>query len=226
MKINLRIVFIVLTTIVISCGKKAEEAWVTFETPQPVSKPDIKELPKSFVGKYSPLKRPLSLYDSNTIAYDSNILQIQRGLIVETKIFNTGQLLDSADHELYKHDTSFAITEFEGSASMAIKGDSIFYHMISKDTLYSSLRGDVLRKFEGNYFLNEQTSSGKWFVRKLSKFKDGLIIGTISATADIDKLKLISESDTVYNFKLTRKQFKEFVNANGFTDEDVFIKIQ
>jgi hypothetical protein len=215
-----------MTAMVISCGKKAEEAWVTFETPQPVNKSDIKELPKSFVGKYSPLKRPLSLYDSSTIAYDSNILQIQREIIVETKIFNTTQLLDSADRELYRRDTTFAITEYGGLASIVIKGDSAFYHTISKDTLFSSLRGDVLRKFKGYYFLNQKTPSGKWFVRKLSKFKDGLIVGTISSTADFDKLKLISKSDTVYNFKLTRKQFKEFVNANGFTDEDVFIKIQ
>lgn len=212
-----------------SCGKKAEEYLVTFETPQPIGKLDIREIPKRFVGKYSPLEQSLSVYDSNALAYDSNVFQIRRNLIVETKILDTEQLLDSADQELYKHDTAFSIVEYGGgSTNMVIKGDSVFYHMISKDTLYSSLRGDVLRKFKGHYFLNQKTPSGKWFVRKLSKFKDGLIVGTISSTADIDKLKLISESqsDTVHNFKLTRKQFKEFVNTNGFADEAVFVRAE
>jgi hypothetical protein len=63
---------------------------------------------------------------------------------------------------------------------------------------------------------------------ELSKGK--LMISSISDKNDKESLKTITESseDTVapYNFTVSKKQFKEFIKNNGFSDSESFVKLK
>ncbi|MBL0074338.1 MAG: hypothetical protein IPP34_22100 [Bacteroidetes bacterium] len=55
-----------------------------------------------------------------------------------------------------------------------------------------------------------------------------LVISGISTTEDIENLKEITETttDTIppYKFKATKKQFKEFIKNDGFSDSETFVR--
>jgi hypothetical protein len=96
------------------------------------------------------------------------------------------------------------------------------------DTLFALAKGDVLKKWRGYYFLNSFRKSNDWEVRKL-KVRNGVItIGEISSIEDIEKTETIFETaydtSTVYKVKPTKKQLKKFIEANGFGDEEIFVR--
>jgi hypothetical protein len=111
---------------------------------------------------------------------------------------------------------------------VVVKGDSVFQHMDYRDTIFSSDRGDLIRKFKGYYFLNHQTSMDNWHVTKITKGRNGLTLATVSTKEDIEKLRELTkeESDTVYNFRPTKKELRKFLKENGFNDTDTYIKIR
>jgi Holliday junction resolvase len=86
----------------------------------------------------------------------------------------------------------------------------------------------VLRKFKGYYFINTRCEKESWKVEKIQLSKGELSISSISTKLELDNLKEITETpqDTIppYNFKATKKQFKEFVKNNGFRDTKTFIR--
>ena len=113
-----------------------------------------------------------------------------------------------------------------------LKGDTIIEHINEIDTLFNISAGDVLKKFKGYYFLNTPSLGNSWYVQALSLKKGVLAISAISADDGIQKLQEITTtaSDTlsfnVLNVRITRKQFKTFVNRNGFDDYETFRRIK
>ena len=97
-----------------------------------------------------------------------------------------------------------------------------------KDTIFSVKQGDILRKFKGYYFLSHQTSKNNWNVIKLTKTRKRLTLGTISTKEDIEKLRELTEtkSDSIYTFRPTKKQLKQFLRDKGFSNEDSYVKIK
>jgi hypothetical protein len=87
---------------------------------------------------------------------------------------------------------------------------------------------NVVRKFKGYYFLNIRYDKTSWEVKKIQLSKGQLVISSISTKLDIDNLKEITETptDTVppYKFSATKKQFKELIRNDGFSDSEKFVR--
>ncbi len=54
------------------------------------------------------------------------------------------------------------------------------------------------------------------------------LLSSISSTADIDKLRQITETNdtTTFNFQPTQKQFCRFIKQKGFSDIEEYVKIR
>lgn len=196
-----------------SCGDL-----VRFETPQPEGQKDEKSIPKRLTGVY---------FNVN----DSTKLTITTKEIIETLETDFAGLLtelDSIERATIKTDTAYSESSENMKLDMVVKGDSIFQHLDYRDTIFSFEKNDILRKFKGYYFLNRQRSPNSWSVTKLTKTKKGIILGTVSDKADIENLRELTDTkaDTVYNFRPTKKQLRQFLNDKGFKNEETFIKIE
>jgi hypothetical protein len=191
---------------------------VRFEIPQPEGQSNEKITPKKLIGEY------FSVEDSSRLSITSG--QMTKTLITNLSLHKSE--LDSSDRVIFKNDSTFSQTDSNMKINVVIKGDSVFEHVVYKDTIFKASRGDLLRKFKGYYFLNRRTSKNNWNVTKLTKTRKGLTLGTVTGKEDIDNLRELTEtkSDTIYNFRPTRKQFKRFIKNNGFKDEETFIKIK
>ena len=107
-------------------------------------------------------------------------------------------------------------------------GDSLIAHVHYIDTLFQMDYDNVVRKFKGYYFLNKRYDKTSWEVKKIQLTKGQLILSSISTKLDIENLKEITETptDTIppYKFSATKKQFKQFIKNDGFSDSETFVR--
>jgi hypothetical protein len=204
-----------ITTIIILTSLFACEPPVTFNEPQPTDTDNLSKFPYRLQGQY------LSLADNSTLVIGDKL--IQRIYDFDLKFHSSG--LDS--NSRLSGDTIIDLTT---NTREVVKrdGDSLVYHIHSIDTLFQMNYENVVRKFKGYYFLNKCWGEGSWEVKKIELSKGQLVISSISTKQDIENLKTITESaqDTIgsYNFTTTKKQFKEFIKNNGFSDSETFVR--
>jgi hypothetical protein len=205
-------IYFLATILLISCDNQQ----VVFETPQPEGRPNEKNIPVRLIGRYRSIK-------------DSSILTITPRLLLRNKIVNISEPLselDSSDRAQIKGDTAMSKKDWLFLWNIKVKGDSIFYRIDYRDTIYDASNGDVVRKFKGKYFLNHNNQSRGWSVMLLTPGKNTLNLGKISSPHDIQHLREITNSaDTAYVFNPSKKEFKAFLKDDGFDDEDVFLKL-
>ena len=189
----------------------------TFSEPQPANTDNLSKFPKRLQGQY------LCLADSSTLSVGDQL--IQRTYDFDYKLHPNQ--LDSTSQLL--GDT---IVDLKTNEKTAVKrdGDSLITHIHYIDTLIQIDYDNVVRKFKGYYFLNTRKDKTSWEVKKMQLSKGQLVISSISSKLDIDKLKEITEAptDTIppYKFTATKKQFKEFIKRDGFSDSEIFITCQ
>ena len=191
---------------------------VRFDVPQPEGQIEQHVIPRKYHGRY------LSLEDSSIlIVSKANIISLYK------RDFK-GHLsdLDSSDRILFTKDTAFADVHGKATIKVRKKGDSIYYRYENRETIFSFARHDVLKKYRGYYFLNHETEPTLWTVSKLGFTKEGLILGTLHSRDDLQKLRDLTQqkSDTLYNFKPTKKQMKKFIREKGFHNEEKFVRIK
>lgn len=189
-----------------------------FEVPQPKGVKNESGMPSNLRGAYKHVT-------------DSVRLTITHNLIVKasyTKNVFPKSELDSAETANIHGDTAATIKENSTIYFLQIKGDSAIIEFTVYDTMFNTLRGDVLRKFKGYYFINRELSHNYWNVIKLTKSKIGLSLASIHKSEEIATLRELTEtaSDTVYNFNPTKKQFREFLKKKNFTHEDFYLKVK
>jgi hypothetical protein len=207
----MRIIIIFLAALtLVSCGDL-----VRFEEPQPAGQSSEKKIPKRLIGQY------LSLDDSAKLI-------IANGLIIKYSVSDIADKVDSVEMKGVKGDTTYSGTDDKLKFDVVVKGDSTFQRWIYYDTLFDISRGDILKKYKGHYFINEQVSANSWRVTTFAKIDNGLTLGTISTIEDIDNLRAVTEtkSDTIFSFRPTKKAMKKFLKGKGFSDRDTFIKIE
>jgi hypothetical protein len=197
---------------IVSC-----EPPVTFDQPQPSETRAMKKFPRQLFGHY------LSPDGKSTIVIgEKNIYKIHDYYVYTHK--------DSLykDHRI-KGDTVFF--DMTGNYQIVkIKNDTVIEHVNYTDTLFKFDNSTVLKKFKGNYFLNYAWDApNAWTVQKLTLVKGILSIADIKTKEGIYILSAITETpkDTIsYNFKTSKKQFKEFLKLDGFQDVNYYIKIK
>ncbi len=207
---NLTILLFAL--LLISC----KEPLVQFSETQPENSKSLKFFPKKLIGNY---------YDSeNEIDIEiTNSMIIKKSTLKDT--FNVKVL---SEVEVLKGDTLVNTKTFEKTFVKKIN-DTLFTNILYKDTIFSINRENVLKKMKGYYFLNIKYSENNWIVKKLH-LKNGLLnLNDISTKEEIQMLEEITEtkkdSSTIFVIKPTKKQFREFVKKNGFSDGEVYIKL-
>ena len=183
-----------------------KEPLANFTEPQPSEKKNISQFPKKFLGNYS----------NPELGYK---LTIENEMIIRT-FSNTDTVslneLNSTDKEnitiLNQLSDTLYIAEFN-----------------IKDTLFSLKNGDVLRKLNQNYFLNTKNPNENWNVSKINFKRNYLSLSEIANESEIELLNEITNqtaTDSIYpkTYNLNKKQFKEFVKKNGFTENEIYIK--
>jgi hypothetical protein len=201
--------FIILTSL-FAC-----EPPVTFNEPQPTDIDNLSKFPKRLQGQY------ISLVDNSTLSISDKL--IQRIYDFDYKIYPNQ--LDSIAQ--LSGDT---IIDLRTNEKTVIKrdGDTLINHVHYIDTLFQMNYDNVVRKFKGYYFLNTRYDKTSWEVKKIQLEKGQLVISGISTKEDIENLKEITETttDTIppYKFTATKKQFKEFIKNDGFSDSESFFR--
>ena len=96
------------------------------------------------------------------------------------------------------------------------------------DTIFSLHRGDVLKKYKGFYFLNSSSSTNNWEVKKVAMRNGILTIGNINSEEEILAMEkitgVLSDSTKPYVAKPTKQQLKQFLKANGFKEEEIYVR--
>ena len=155
-------------------------------------------------------------------------LEISKYLIVKKLVLkDTLSIKDLSKFEVLKNDT---IINSKTSETFFVKkiSDSLFTNYVYKDTLFIINKENVLRKMKRYYFLNSKNNENTWIVKKLILKNGQININDISTIEEIEMLEEITETkrDTWKPFivKPTKKQFKEFVKRNGFTEGEIYLK--
>jgi len=203
------------TIIVLTCFIACEPT-VTFNEPQPADTDNLTKFPKRLQGQY------VSLEDSSTLFVLDNVIIRTYDYV---SILHPNQLGNI--NATLSGDTVIDNPTNEKTAVTYI-GDSIKLPIHCVDTMFQLDYDNVVRKFKGYYFLNTRYDKANWEVKKVKLTKGQLVISSISTKLEIEKLIEITDSpnDTVppYNFKATKKQFKEFIKNDGFIDSEIFVK--
>ena len=200
----------IIAFLIVSC-----EPTATFDQPQPADTKSLSTFPDRVRGDY------LSTDQAST-------LTITEELISRTYNFDYKILKDSLPHSYQLVADTLIDTTNGTKEKVVVKGDTVIQHVHETDTLFSLSPDNVVKEFKGYYFLNKRYSDNQWTVQKLSLKSGVLSVGNISDKDDINRLKSITKtpSDTIStHFRLTRKQFKEFVKVHGFSKEETFTRI-
>jgi hypothetical protein len=207
-----------ILVILFGCGgRKIEEPSVTFVEPQPIKTDNLSKFPNRLKGQYyCPTDNSKLLIEDNLISkiydYDQKVLVAQ---------------LDSSFK--LSGDTIINLGTNEKTLTKRV-GDTLIVHTHYIDTVFRMNYDNVVRKFKGYYFLNKRYDEGSWEVKKADLSSGKLTIGSISSSQEIETLKSITESskDTIMPFKfvLSKKQFKDFIKRDGFSDSEIFVKVK
>jgi Holliday junction resolvase len=204
-----------ISTFIILTNLLACEPPVTFNEPQPIDTANLSKFPKRIQGQY------LSLEDSSTLLISDKL--IQRIYDFDYKVHPNQ--LDCTSR--LSDDTNIGIKTNE-KTKIKHDGDSLITHIHYIATLFQMDYDNVVKKLKGYYFLNIRYDKTSWEVKKIQLTKGQLRISSISTKLDIDNLKEITEKpiDTVppYKFTATKKQFKEFIKNDGFSDSEIFVR--
>ncbi len=203
------ILLLIVTVSIISCNPP-----VTFDEPQPAGIKNLIKFPNRLQGEY------LSMADNSLLTINDYLIQ---------RIYNYDNVININELDSNSILSGDTLIDLISNEKTLIKrdGDSLINHVYFVDTLFEINQENVVRKFKGFYFINNLFNKGMWEVKKIQLSKGQLIISNVSTKNDLDNLRTITETplDTVspYKFKATKKQFKQFVQSNGFSDSETFI---
>jgi hypothetical protein len=188
---------------------------VTFDQPQPAETDALNSFPKHIRGNYQSLR-------------DNSRINISSNSIIRTYDFNQRSAINELDSN-YKieGDTLIEIASGE-KTKIKFDADTIIIPVHLSDTVFLLSEENVLKKFKGYYFLSFLYQKQGWEVKKLELNNGKLSLSHISTKGEIDTLKQLTESayDSLpYRFKPTRKQFKKFVKAEGFSNSETFVRL-
>jgi hypothetical protein len=206
------IIFAIIAVTFIAC-----EEPITFTEPQPAEYKSAKKFPKKITGKY------ISTEDSSTLV-------IKEHSIVRKYDFTIKIHSNQLDSNIIRVGDSIIDLKTNNRFVIISEADSITCRLHVKDTLFLISDENVLKKYQGFYFLNLKKGDQRWEVKQLKKYKNGVKISSINSKEDLDKLKAITatqpDSLLPITFTINKQQFKEFLKQGGFAEEETFLKVK
>ncbi len=189
---------------------------VQFEEAQPTESRELDQIPKKLIGTY---------YNSEV----NTELEITKYHFVKKIILtDTVNISELGKGEILMGDSIFdKKTNFKFKVN--IINDSLFSNYQYLDTIFNLKQKDILKRFKGYYFLNKfDQETNSWEVLKLNLFRGILNLNGITTENEINLLNEITEAEAddnrPFRIKLTKKEFREFVKKNGFSDGEMYIK--
>lgn len=210
MKTRLIFTAVTLAVILYACQQ------VAFTDPQPKDVAALKAFPARLRGNY---------LNSD----DSTLLQITAQNMVRIYNYEEKIHVSQLDSNEQIIGDSLFDTETNTGQPIRIEGDSLVRRVSGSDTLFAIGTQNVLKKYKGCYFLNSLLSADTWQVQKLELSRGKLTLSNINSKDDLAQLKEITETpqDTMpVAFSLTRQQFKNFVQNDGFRDRETFYRLK
>lgn len=179
---------------------------VTFDRTQPEGVDSLTVIPKKLVGKY--------------IAKNgATILTIDGKCMIMHYDYEIKLPRDSTNWD------NLSAAEKKG---FRLENDSIIEHVLDIDTIFKLSDDMVMKKFKGAYFLNTRKKGNSWYVQKMQLIKGMLTIGSISTKNELKTLDKVNESPvdtTTYQVSFNRKQFHEYIDNDGFSKVDTFLRV-
>lgn len=175
---------------------------VTFDKPQPEGVKELRELPEKLWGEYISDKGHCKLY------------------------IDVNSILCTYEYEVACHKDSAMRQEF-CNPPIRSEGDTLVYLVNYTDSLFRVSDNNVMKKYKGYYFMSLRETTNSWVVSKIKLKKGKLTISNIATKDEIDLLEKINESpldSSSMNLSFTRKQFRRFIDEEGFSDEETFTK--
>lgn len=172
------------------------EPAATFTEPQPNTSEALNSFPSKIQGDYIDNNHTSTLH------------------ILETSITR------EYDYDVYEPDTI---------ANNNVPADTVKHHYHNVDTLFVLSPNHIVKQWKGAFFLNSKYDNQSWEVQRMQLHHGILQIASISKTDDIDLLKALQDtsSDTLAQpIVFSKKQLKQFVKQGGFSDREVFRKIE
>lgn len=195
---------------------------VKFAEPQPKDKSNLSSFPNRLLGTYKSVDDDYVLEISDNMIvrkFKANVSLTKTELDSSKNLKLNGNILFDSDNNL--------------SFKVSIQNDSITGFAIQSDSIFNITSDNVLRKYNGHYFLNTKVDNG-YTVYMLTNEGAGKI--TISAIEkdEIANLKAVTAAEepadsllSNYQFQISKKEFKKFVNEmHGFRSIEVFQKVK
>lgn len=195
------IAILAFAVLLVSC----KESIANFTDVQPVNKTNLKSFPKKMQGVY------------HNAAFHTD-LTIENQIVLLTTHFN--DTINTADLQQLS-------SEIKVDAQPL--NDSLFIATYAvTDTVFTLSNQQVLRKWKGHYFLNSQQENKLWEVKKLT-YKNNIVsvsnIVSEEAIAQLDQLtETATDSIRPKTYTLNKKQFKQFVKENGFSESNAYVR--
>jgi hypothetical protein len=210
---------ILLTIIMVSCKQIPD---IRFLEPQPISKKNIKVIPKEYWGKY------LSKIDSSILTIDSKMIVQEKFESSKISIIEMQQELDTTIQD----DTQIELGT-NWTMDIKIKNDSALVSSYIIDTIFQISESNILRSFKGYLFLNYKDIDSTWRVKTLKLENGQLDFGSLVNVNQIDTLKevtrIVTSMDTSsnrvnhYDLNPKRKELKEILEQKDTAS--IYIKL-
>ena len=212
---------VLLTSILIRCDQK----YVRFETAQPEGVKASKTFHKKLRGEFVNCQDPNKIL---VISKNQIVIEHHDALTIHRNDLEIDSPIDKTNDELLREELSTYgyLAEFYS--------DSIKLIEHWKDTIFQFASNEILKKFQGSYFLNYELEEGFWAVDRLDLRKDSLFIGAITPSDELltfnftVKNEEFNEKDsttsTEYLLKPSRDQFKKFMKSNAFEQTECYYR--
>jgi hypothetical protein len=204
--------FILLSMVIAGCSPT-----VLFNSPQPAGKKDLVQFPSRYHGIYE------SLEDSSVYLVEKNM--IRKRNIIDISVPRTE--IDTSQ-DVILEDNLLSIKETGEKVPVTFRNDSVFGILTTYDTTFMISDKGILRKFQGNYFLNFKQEEDQWMVYKLKFTKDGTATACgISKDDEIDQIKEIMTVEEkknekgegeIYIIKPEKGDFKKLIEQGHFRE--------
>ncbi|MBS1624206.1 MAG: hypothetical protein JST83_09320 [Bacteroidetes bacterium] len=130
----------------------------------------------------------------------------------------------------YIHRTGSELMEISDYAiilSSATQQDSFTIKAGERDTVFTISDTAVLKTYKGYYFLSRLVKDS-WMVFSIKPENNTLVLGKITDSADIARLKQLAPyhcDSTGCVFRPSQKQFIKYIKGDGFRDRDTFDRV-
>jgi hypothetical protein len=207
-----------------ACKSNSE---VKFREPQPESERSLSAFNRNILGTYVNPRDSLDI------------------LIIENSLIRTRKVENHAFSRTETDSNGIAYRPSQCETSL-VKGDSIFFRKVIKDTIFRIGKNQVLKKLHRNYFLNYKRYDSYWTVKMIHVDEDTLMVGEISPDTSLVQFDFVAKYDStvsgsvpvdendsadidssvIHNYILDpdRRELKKMIRAGLFETTGIYVK--